>query len=256
MSKQHGIKTTLTSWITVPVDDDAPPRRVVDLKNVPVLAPDSARAKVGDRLIDMPRRGMTFHYGSNGIREIVRQRVMEAIDAGENCYEVKARVDIGTRSPFAALTTDDIASSVPTDPLRCLNLTRANQAASDYLKELIAEEIAEVFEPEAASDLLIDEIVSHYPPLLDSLRESGALNDVALILWGARIPTFNSRGNPLPQPLFSDVRVATLYMPDLATIETIGSEFVTAKIPAYVGHLSIRSAARPRTSRKIAAPGA
>lgn len=228
------LRTTLTSCVVGPSAWDAAPGVDVMLSDVPVI---NITAHPVQRQ-SLPEHGITMHAGTSDIPQIMGRRALDAQaqNPANQVYEIQATVQIGFKSPIGGLRKEHIAD------LQVLNLTRANPDTSNWLKNLIRDEIEGLFGADAENFTIATTIARH-PRLLDELVRQPELSHVAVILWESAIPRDLVRDERRPdEPLISTAKLGTLYTADPARVElrTLNSEFVRAHLPDHVGrHLAI-----------------
>jgi len=221
----HEIHTRLTSYLTVPADSDREPPHTVNLDHVPAI-------DIHSRKLVMPDHGITMHYGTRHVLDILKRRINDALTNGDNFYEVKASVKVGSVPPLGNLRVDQIPQ------MQVLNLPRAGPDASVHLKGLIAVELDGVFGADA-DDISIAAAVSQHPRLLDALAQHSDLRHVAIFVWQSALPTsvsHNGHGGDAT-PLVLAANLATLYIadPERVALETLNADWITACLPPWVG---------------------
>lgn len=238
MKPQHkAIRSTLTSFIRVPVEDDRPPQREVPLTHVPII---------GIRTV--PVVGISMHYGNGDIGEILQRQDEDAQALGAKLYEVRAAVDI-TTYPLPGESQDKVPRLLPgiklehlkddqeLDPdnrlTQVISLTRAKDDADAFLRDLVAAEIEALGDMEMMGQRL-SKVVARYPHLLDHLAEHPMLNHVIMFLWEADVPGLH---NPITgETVVKSTKIATLYRRErVLSVETVNSDYVKAFIPDEVG---------------------
>ena len=165
--RTKAIRSTLTSFIRVPVEDDRPPERDVALTHVPII---------GIRTV--PVTGISMHYGNGDIGEILQRQDEDAQAHGAKLYEVRAVVDI-TTYPLPGEPQDKVPRLLPgiqlahlkddqeLDPdnrlTQVISLTRAKDDADAFLRELVASEIEALGDMEMMGQRL-SKVVARYTP--------------------------------------------------------------------------------------------
>lgn len=217
-----GIRSTLISWVTVERGMDTAPAKEVPLVQMPVLDVES-----------MPKRGITLCYGRTDAPTVLKCQIERTEADGTTLYEVQVRVDITAQQSPVGLTREylDADRAVPGARKRfhVVNLPRAKNDADDYLRSLIAEQVAaiEARDPEMV-DVRLSKVIRRYPALLDDLSQHPEMAHVIMFIWEADLPgTDDDERNRIRQ-----AKVATLYRTErILEIATINSDWVHAVLP-------------------------
>lgn len=199
-------KTNLISFVRSSPSADAGTGDVIveiDLDDVPMIG-----------LETKPLRGLSTYFGTNDPPAALREQIRLAEEAGDVLYEVRLHVVYEAARMSPTPSKKDIQST------GLLNLPRANVEATQWLANLIHEEIESIGDSTIA-DWRLPKIVSRYPHLLDALVSQRELSHVALVIWQADLPGVQS------------AKVATVYQPDcVREVHTINSDHIRAVLPA------------------------
>jgi hypothetical protein len=224
------VRSTLTSFIPVDESDDALPVKEHALYHVPMA-----------NIRSLPRYGLTLHYGNSDLPFIKNRQRSDAAERGQRLFEVKVVVDVSNRATGAAAMVPTVSleshilpyRDTPIDnrPTQVLNLNRVKPEADAYMRELIADKIAEL----EATDHEIEgwrlsKLVGRYPHLLDDLAFHPDMHHVIMFVWECDVP---GQVNPVTQDrIIKGSRMATLYRRErVLEAATMNSDFVKAYIP-------------------------
>lgn len=197
----HTLKANLTSYIK---GADTPDAGLVEVEmdDVPIIGVET-----------QPLAGLTTYYGIAGAPAALEEEIRIAEAAGEQLYEVRLHIAYEVGRMNNAPRIDDIRRST------LINLPRATVEASEWLADLVRDEV-EALDDAEITDSRLPKIISKYPHLIDRLIARPELQHVAVVLWQADVPGLRA------------AKLATLYRPDcVREIETVNSDWLKAVLP-------------------------
>jgi hypothetical protein len=232
----RGIKSTLTSYLHVDAQDDAPPVKEMPLQSVPIIGVRTT-----------PVNGISLHYGTGDIPAILRRQHQEAGANGRQLYEVRVVVDITQRRILPTLDAATLVADSQRPPeqrvTQVVNLGRTKDEAEQYLRELIGGEIARLDDLEV-TEWRLPRLLTRYPHLLDALASQPELSHVIMFLWEADVP---GPGDGVVR----QTKIATLYRRErVLNIETLNSDFVKAVLPELSSELDLDSSVSAYAQRR------